>query len=67
MPVRKTGNFDLQSIIVKREKERLASMLTPEEFSQIGVSIEGSRISIAGPQEIMDKIKALKFVPEQSS
>lgn len=66
MPIRKTGNFDLKSIIAEREKERLASVLTPEEFAQMEVSIEGSRISIAGPQEIMDKIKALQFVPEQS-
>lgn len=74
MPIRKTGNFDLMSIIAKRlpadvllrEKERLASMLTPEEFAQVEMTVEGSRISINGPQEVLDKIQALQFVPEQT-
>ncbi|WP_448675623.1 hypothetical protein MOQ67_23465 [Pseudomonas sp. LY-1] len=56
MPIRRSGNFDLNAGIVQLTQKKLAGFLDETELAQTEVKLEGGKISFAAPESVLEKI-----------
>lgn len=56
MPIRRSGNFDLNAGVVRLTQENLAGFLDETELAQTEVKLEGGRISFVAPEPVLEKI-----------
>ena len=56
MPIRKSGNFDLNADVVRLTQMNLAGFLNQTELVQTEVKLEGGRISFVAPEPVDEKI-----------
>lgn len=56
MPVRRSGNFDLNAGVVQLTREKLAGFLDETELAQTEVKLEGGKISFMAPESVLAKI-----------
>ncbi|OKO47004.1 hypothetical protein BMH52_17605 [Pseudomonas sp. BTN1] len=57
MPIRRSGDFDLNASIVRLTQEKLAGFLDEAELAQTEVKLEGGRVSFSAPEPVLEKIK----------
>ena len=56
MPIRRSGNVDLNAGIVQLTQKKLAGFLDETEPAQTRVKLEGGRISFVAPESVLEKI-----------
>ena len=56
MPIRRSGNFDLNAGVVQLTQEKLAGFLDETELAQTEVKLEGGKISFVAPESVLEKI-----------
>ncbi|EPM57799.1 hypothetical protein A264_19122 [Pseudomonas syringae pv. actinidiae ICMP 19071] len=57
MPIRRSGNFDLNAGVVRLTQEKLASFLTETELSQTQVRLVAGKISFEASESVLEKIR----------
>jgi hypothetical protein len=57
MPIRRSGNFDLNAGVVRLTQEKLAGFLDETELAQTEVKIVEGKISFAAPESVLEKIR----------
>ena len=56
MPIRRSGNFDLNAGVMQLTQEKLAGFLDETELAQTEVKLEGGKISFVAPESVLEKI-----------
>ena len=56
MPIRRSGNFDLNAGIVQLTQKKLEGFLDETELAQTEVKLEGGKISFVAPESVLEKI-----------
>lgn len=56
MPIRRSGNLNLNAGVVRLTREKLAGFLNETELSQTEVKLEGGKISFVAPESVLEKI-----------
>ena len=57
MPIRRSGDFDLNASVVLLTQEKLAGFLDETELAQTEVKLVGGKISFVAPESVLEKIK----------
>lgn len=57
MPIRRSGNFDLNAGIVQLTQKKLAGFLDETELAQTQVRLVAGKISFDAPESVLEKIK----------
>jgi len=56
MPIRRTGNLDVNAGVVKLMQGRLAGFLSEEELAQTEVKVVDGNLVFNAPQSVLQKI-----------
>lgn len=56
MPIRRSGDFDLNASVIRLTQEKLAGFLDETELAQTEVKLEGGKISFVAPESVLEKI-----------
>jgi len=56
MPIRRSGNLNLNAGVVRLTREKLAGFLNETELSQTEVKLGGGKISFVAPESVLEKI-----------
>jgi hypothetical protein len=57
MPIRRSGNFDLNAGVVRLTQQKLAGFLDETELAQTEVKLVDGKISFVAPESVLEKIR----------
>lgn len=56
MPIRRSGDFDVDAGVLRLTRDKLAGFLSEEELAQTEVKLTGGRLSFNAPDSVLKKI-----------
>lgn len=56
MPIRRSGNFDLETGVIRLTQEKLSSFLNEAELAQTEVMLVDGKITFNAPNSVLSKI-----------
>lgn len=57
MPIRRSGTFDPNAVVVRLTQQKLAGFLNEEELAQTEVTLEDGKITFNAPDSVLKKIQ----------